>query len=88
MERLLSLLLSIVIFIIALITKEWETLFYLWMYLILAVVAIWYGDDIVESKAVVTSGKTNGAYIRFMGWVLLLIPFIIFVIDLFKKLRS
>ena len=85
MERLLSLTIAVLTFIVTFLTREWEISFPLLILLILAIACIWYGEDFVEAKAITTTARTHGAFVRYMGWVLLIMPIIFFLVEWLKK---
>jgi len=76
-SRIISLIIAI-IYLIAGATDGLGAILKIMIFLALPLTCIWYGDamgnytGIMRMQSITT--KTPGCFIRFMGWVLLLIP--------------
>ena len=82
MAKIISLLIALVYLIVAFISGGSETLLQILVFLLLPLGVIWFGDELggytgrlIRLHYVVSSSP--GYLVRFMGWVLLLLPAIL-----------
>lgn len=82
MSKLLSLALSAAYLVAALTSKDVEVILSVLGFVLLSLAFIWFGDEIgdytgwVELRPI--TARTPGGMIRFVGWILLLLPAVAF----------
>jgi hypothetical protein len=85
MGKLLSLVLSAAYLVAALASGDVEVIFSVLGFVLLSLACIWFGDEIgdytgwIELRPI--TARTPGGMVRFVGWLLLLLPAVAFGIQ-------
>lgn len=85
MSKLLSLALSAVYLVAALTSEDVEVILPVLGFVLLSLACIWFGDEIGDYTGWMgprpITARTPGGMIRFVGWLLLLLPAVAFAIQ-------
>ncbi len=85
MSRLISLALSAAYLVAALVSGDVEVIFAVLGFVVLSLAFIWFGDAIGDFTGFIgprpITARTPGGMIRFIGWLLLLLPAVAFGIQ-------
>lgn len=91
MKKAISLTISIVYLIISFISGGSELLIKMLLFLLLPLACIWFGEEMGNYTGPAfgfrphITKESPGCFIKLLGWVLLLLPMAIFVLNYFSK---
>lgn len=91
MNKIVSLILSVIYLIIAFFNGGSELLIKTFLFLLLPLACIWFGEEMGKYTGPTFGIKPHitkespGCLVVLMGWVLLILPLVLFIINLFIK---
>jgi len=91
MGKIISLIISIIYLVVAYTYRGAEDLLRLLLFLMLPLACIWFGDEMGRWTGTIrlhlVTSESPGCLVRFMGWILLLLPAIIGIISIVTNSR-
>ena len=89
-NRIISLLIALIYIIVAFIAGSGQSVFYIAVFLVFVLALIWFSDEMGSYIGFVGRGppitkETPGCIVRFMGWLFLLLPAVVYLIMLLRN---